>query len=164
MTLMLMFLIILAAIAGIALSSYLLLLFVRKGLKGDLKRFSRAMVGLLILQFIFGMTANLFATIPKVMPWLVFHELGPILVHAALATFLLILAIIFRVDAGRAGKYEKAAAIGGVSIAVAFVSGVVFVNLGQNNWFSLAMSVAFISAFTAYCSVVFSSNDRSEAR
>src|SRR5476649_1237790 len=115
MMLMLIFFIILAVVLGLALSTYLLLLFVRKGLKSDLKRFSRTMVGLLMLQFILGMTANLFATIPKVMPWLVFHELGPILAHAALATFLLIFAIIFRVDAGRAGKYEKAAAIGGAS-------------------------------------------------
>jgi heme A synthase len=161
---MLVALIIVAVVISLVILTALLQLFVKKGLKHNPVRFARAMIGLLFLQFALGMVSNLYATIPKEMPWLVFHEVGPILVHSALGTCLLILAVLFLVDATKRARDMMPAIIALSSIAASFACGVIFVNLGQNDISSLLMSLGFITALTAYCYVAFRSDKATKRR
>ena len=146
---------IIAAIILIALLSWALTIFVHRYLKDGLRPLARWLVGLLVVQFILGMASNLFVTIPKVKPYLVFHEFGPIAIHAANGVLIIILAVWLRILAGRQKRYIAPAAIGGVSAAIAFAAGVIFVNFGQNNIYSFIMAVGFITAFTEYAYIAF---------
>jgi hypothetical protein len=155
---MLLLIIILSASAiGVALISWLLTIFVKKVLKGRNDLLARVLIGLLVIQFILGMLANLFAQIPTVEPYVVWHYFGPILLHTLNGLFLLILSIIFIIHAIRVKKFVRPGIAGAVAIAIAIFCGVTFVNAGQNNVYSFIMSLGFIVAFIVYTYIAFTS-------
>jgi uncharacterized membrane protein len=139
----------------VALISALLVLFTAKVLKNRADRVALTIVILLMVQFILGMLANLFQDIPIVEPWLVFHQFGPILLHTINATFLLIFSVILLVNASKARRYVWMSIIGCASVIVAFASGLMFVNAGQNDILSFTMSLGFLTAFIAYTYIAF---------
>lgn len=155
MIMLLVITIIVIAAVVIALLAWGLRALVRRWLHDDLRNVAKLLVGLLVLQFVLGMAANLFQTIPTDKPWLVFHEFGAILLHTVNATVILILAIIFRILSARKKRLEKPASLGGTAVAVAYLCGIVFVNAGQNDIFSFIMALGFITAIIAYCYAAF---------
>ena len=159
---MLILVIILSILSALLLVTALLVWFVKKVLRGSNRRLSRIIVGLLILQFILGMLSNLFVQIPKVEPWLLFHQFGPILLHSVNALCLLIFSIIFLVQERKLRRNAKLAIVGTASIVLAFASGVVFVTAGQNNTFSFAMALGFITAFMVYGHISFTPGSKSK--
>lgn len=123
------------------------------------KKFAFIMIGLLWLQFLLGMLANLFQEIPKDKPDEVFHKFGFIMFHALLGWILLILAIVFLVKTIRAGT-DKRPAIGGLAnILAAFIFGETFVAT-QKDIFSLLMALAFLGALMSYARITFSSEPK----
>lgn len=139
-----------SVIVSVVVVSYLLNLFVCKVLKNDNSLLAIVMVGLLILQFILGMLANLFETIPKVQPYDVWHSPGPILFHSLNALVLIILSVIFLI---RAIKDRDSVTIGIISlicILLATYSGITFILTGQMNVYSFIMSMGFIVVFLFY--------------
>jgi hypothetical protein len=145
-----------SVIVGIAVISYLLSLFVRKVLHNNNTVLARVMVGLLTLQFILGMLANLYVTIPKVAPYDVWHHLGPVVFHSVNALILIILSVIFLI---RAIKEKNSVIIGSISvicISLATYSGVTFVLTGQMDIYSLIMSMGFIVVLLLYAWKAFS--------
>lgn len=143
-----------------SIATYALRLLVRRQLRDDIGKLSRLIVMLLALQFVLGMLANLFQAIPRTRPWVVFHELGPIAVHAPNALCLLILSAILLRIAVKQRRCVQAAIWGSVGTEVAFISGLIFVNFGQGGIFSFAMAVGFIVAMLAYTYVGFSALGR----
>lgn len=150
---MLALIIIGSVLLGLAIISTLLVLLVRFALQNNNLRIARLIVGLLALQFILGMLANLFASIPSYQPWRVFHYVGPIALHTFNGLCLLILACIFLRNALKTYQSIRQAVGGLICIVVAFASGTIFVNAGQNNVFSFIMALGFLGALLAYCSV-----------
>lgn len=129
--------------------------FVHVYLRDDLGRGARWLTGLLVLQFVLGMAANLFQKIPDDKPWMVFHELGPISLHTINALLILTLAVWLRVLAGRKRQFVVPVAVGGTAAAIAFVCGTIFVNLGQNDIFSYVMALGFIVALLEFAYIGF---------
>src|SRR5579872_4637344 len=142
--------IIISIIIVIGVLSFLLNLFVTKALHDNIGLLARVIVGLLVLQFILGMLANLFAQVPTKEPYLVFHQFGYISAHTTNAAILIILAVIFRIKAQTEKDSRVASIIGALGIFIAFLSGIIFVNLGQDDIFSFTMALGFITAFLAY--------------
>jgi len=112
---------------------------------------------LLVIQYILGMISNLEVQFPGNLPsgnawgWVWSNNLviamhilnGTLLVVVALVA--IILSIIAR---NRAGSI--AAIIGSGMIIYAWLSGAAFLGRGQQNIFSLQMSLGFMGAFVAY--------------
>jgi len=141
----------------LALIATLLTLLVRKGLHNDPRGLALLIVGLLVLQFVLGMLSNLFVTIPDVEPWRVFHYFGPVVLHTLNALCLVVFAVNYAVIVRKASRTMRiAGAVGGIAIVVAFASGVIFVNRGQNDVFSFTMSLGFITALVSYAFAAFS--------
>ncbi|MDR3642862.1 MAG: hypothetical protein P4L74_04520 [Candidatus Doudnabacteria bacterium] len=145
-----------SALASVAIISYLLNLFVRKALKNDNDLLARTLVGLLTLQFILGMLANLFVKIPDTQAYDVWHHLGPIEFHSINALVLVILSVIFLVRAVKNSSSVIIATISLISILIATYSGIAFVLTGQANAYSFIMSMGFIVAFLLYARKGFS--------
>ncbi|HXH26390.1 MAG TPA: hypothetical protein VNG90_00680 [Candidatus Acidoferrum sp.] len=117
-------------------------------------RLAGVIVGLLVLQYLLGMLANMYAEIPAKRPYEVFEQFGFIQVHVYTGLLLLILAIVFLVLSIRDNMY-KAAAVGGLaSMAFAFACGELFVFTQFDPW-SLLMSLGFLGAFASYLRVLF---------
>ena len=114
-----------------------------------MNRLAKILVGLLGLQFILGMLANLYSNIPKNHPYEVFGHFGYILIHSLNAILLLVLAIAFLWLAIKEKIHLTAAIWGLIGIIVAFISGHLFVST-QQNIYSLIMSLGFILAFGSY--------------
>gem|GEM_PF-2964140 len=141
----------------LALIATLLTVLVRKGLHSDPRGLALLIVALLVLQFVLGMLSNLFVTIPDVEPWRVFHYFGPVVLHTLNALCLVVFAVNYGVITRRKAKAMRiAGAIGGIGIVVAFLSGVTFVNRGQNDVYSFTMSLGFIVALVSYAFAAFS--------
>lgn len=119
------------------------------------KRFANIMVGLLTLQFILGVLANLYSTIPTDKPYDVFHQFGYIIFHALNGFVLLVLAVVFMVQAQKRGQYVEQARGGLGSIVLAFTFGELFV-FTQKDLFSFFMAISFLGALFAYTRVAFS--------
>lgn len=118
------------------------------------KRLVNTIFGLLVLQFVLGMLANLYATIPHQKPYEVFHQFGYILFHALNGTLLVILGIMFAVKSRKQAHFKYS--IGGlVNLLFAFTFGELFV-FTQNDIFSLLMALAFVGALLSYARIVFS--------
>lgn len=111
-------------------------------------------VGLLIIQFVLGMLANLYSTIPTDKPYEVFHQLGYINIHAINGTLLILLGIVFLVKSRKSSSFKPAAG-GLASMVVAYIFGELFL-FTQIDIFSLLMSIAFIGALFSYMRLVFS--------
>ncbi len=114
----------------------------------------RIILGSLVLQFVLGMLANLYATIPADKPYEVFHQVGFINLHALNGTLLLVLSTVLTVKARRL-PYFRPAAAGLFHIVLAFTFGELFV-FTQNDIFSLLMALAFMGALIIYARLVFS--------
>lgn len=120
------------------------------------KRLVNVILGLLIVQFVLGMLANLYASVPKDKPYLVFHQFGYIMFHALNGTLLVILGIILVVKNRK--KVIVKPAIGGlVNLLLAFTFGELFV-FTHHDIFSLLMALAFIGALMTYARIAFSSS------
>lgn len=110
-------------------------------------------MALLVLQFILGMLANLYATIPAQRPYEVFHELGFINLHAINGVLLLVLGSILVVKTRHESVFKRA--VGGLGgLVVAFACGEVFV-FTQQDMFSLLMALAFLGALFSYLRLAF---------
>lgn len=110
-------------------------------------------MGLLVVQFILGMLANLYATIPQQKSYEVFHHPGYILFHALNGTLLVVLGIILVVKTRGQAAYKPA--IGGLgNLLLAFAFGEFFV-FTQNDIFSLLMALAFVGALLSYARLAF---------
>jgi hypothetical protein len=117
-------------------------------------RLPRIILGLLVLQFILGMLANLYQEVPEGAPQEVYRQFGYISLHALNAAALVILAIVFLVKAVRQHR-AVGPAIGGLSaIVVAYACGVVFVETG-NDVLSFVMGLAFVGALIGYTRLAF---------
>jgi len=114
-----------------------------------MKKLSQWLVGLLVVQFVLGMFANAYSTIPADKPYEVFRQVGFIAPHAINGVLLLILAIVFVVKAYKQ-KQQLATAWGGLAgILIAFTAGELFV-FTQNDAWSIVMALAFLGAFARY--------------
>lgn len=103
---------------------------------------------LLVVQFILGMLANLYATIPTKKPYEVFHQLGFINLHAINGVLLLVLGSVLAVKLRRQPGFRQAAGgLGG--LVVAFACGELFV-FTQQDLFSLLMALAFLGSLFSY--------------
>ena len=118
------------------------------------KRLVNTILGLLVLQFVLGMLANLYATIPQQKPYEVFHQFGYILFHALNGTLLVVLGVVL-VSKSRKQASLKPAIGGLASLLLAFTFGELFV-FTQQDVFSLLMALAFIGAFMSYARIAFS--------
>jgi hypothetical protein len=126
------------------------------------------LMGLFVLQFILGMTLNLFVNLPKAHPgttggygsraihgygWALTNGGGIALtIHAWIALGMLAAAIAILVFAikSRVKSWIIAASIGLVFIISAFINGLNFINLGGHNANSMAMAISYIVAFSTY--------------
>jgi len=112
------------------------------------KKLVNSIVGLLILQFILGMLANLYSTIPTQKPYEVFHQFGFIIFHVLNGTLLLILGIILVTKTRKQSSFKPA--LGGlINLVLAFTFGEFFV-FTQRDIFSFLMALAFIGALMSY--------------
>jgi heme/copper-type cytochrome/quinol oxidase subunit 3 len=115
---------------------------------------TQTIFGLLIVQFVLGMLANLYATIPKHKPYDVFHQLGLINLHGINGTVLLILSVMLAVKS-RGTATARPARGGAACIVLAFAFGELFV-FTQQDIFSLLMALVFLGAFAVYAKLLFS--------
>jgi NADH:ubiquinone oxidoreductase subunit 2 (subunit N) len=119
------------------------------------RKLAGPLFGLLNLQFILGILANLYSAVPKNDPNKVFRTFGFIIFHAINGFILVVLAVVYLIWSIRHNSVYKAQAIGGLaSIALAAVFGELFVYT-QQDIFSLFMALSFISALLAYARVLF---------
>src|SRR5579872_3162467 len=123
------------------------------------KKLVNYIVGLLVLQFILGMLANLYATIPKQKSYEVFHQLGFITFHALNGTLILVLGIILVVKSPRKDPAFRPAVGGLVNVVLAFTFGEFYV-FTQKDIFSFLMALGFIVALLSYSRLAFSSHDK----
>lgn len=123
--------------------------------KDPLKIQSHVILGMLILQYLFGTAANLFVQFPnstseKVL-WQFAVKQFPLTVHMLLGVLLVIAGIVLLIRALR--KKDRnwiwAASIGLFSILVASFAGAQFIPT-QQDLYSYTMAIAFIAAFVAY--------------
>ena len=109
----------------------------------------RAQVGLLALQFVLGMLANLYQTINSAHPSDVFRQWGFIMAHSLNAGLVLVLAVVLLWQAVKRRSQIGWASWGLSGIVVAFLAGHLFV-ANQSELYSLAMSLGFILSFAVY--------------
>lgn len=123
------------------------------------KKLANSIVGLLIIQFVLGILANLYQQIPQDKPYEVFKQFGYIAFHALNGTLLLALGAVFLYQAIKRKAYKVEAISGLGALVFAFAFGELFV-FTQNNIFSLFMSLAFISALMRYTKVVYTMDEK----
>ncbi len=125
---------------------------------GQIQILTRAMMPLLILQFLLGMFANLFVTFTTssaANPLAsIFTEGSPALMaHVIIGIVLFVLSLIVLIFAGFTSRRRLLgiASLGFALMAVAFFSGIAFVfSAYTNNALSYLMAVGFIIAFIVY--------------
>lgn len=110
---------------------------------------AKSLVFLLVVEYILGMLANFYSEIPSDKPDEVFRHFGFIFVHSAVAVLLIILSVMFLVRALKGKSRTVNARWGLIGIAIAFISGHLFVG-NQSDIYSLIMSLGFIIAFGSY--------------
>jgi hypothetical protein len=119
------------------------------------KRLVNVILGLLVIQFLLGMLANLYAEIPQP-AYEVFHQAGYITFHALNGTLLVVLGIILIVKS-RKEHALKLPIAGLASMLFAYTFGELFV-FTQYDLFSFLMSVGFIGALLSYARLAFAKN------
>ncbi len=125
---------------------------------GQIQILARAMMPLLILQFLLGMFANLFVTFTTSSAAnrlaSIFTEGSPALMaHVIIGIVLFVLSLIVLIFAGFTSRRRLLgiASLGFASMAVAFFSGIAFVfSTYADNSLSYLMAVGFIIAFIVY--------------
>ncbi|HVS58525.1 MAG TPA: hypothetical protein VHD60_02170 [Candidatus Saccharimonadales bacterium] len=120
-------------------------------------KLTKTVFWLLMLQFVLGMLANLYGTIPHDKPYDVFRQVGFISAHALNGSLLLILGIVLAVKSRHTDAFRPAAA-GVFHVALAFTFGELFV-FTQQDIFSLLMALAFVGALVIYAKLVFADSD-----
>ncbi|MDB5163900.1 MAG: hypothetical protein JWS12_518 [Candidatus Saccharibacteria bacterium] len=122
------------------------------------KKLVDTILGLLVVQFILGMLANLYATLPEQKVYEVFHQLGFITLHAVNGTLLLVLGIILLVKSRKTRAFKPAT--GGLgNMVLAYIFGELFV-FTQRDIYSLLMALTFIGALLSYARLAFSNQAR----
>lgn len=112
---------------------------------------------LLIIQYVLGMISNLEVQFPNSLPdgnawgW-VWSNSSIIALHIVNGTLLIVVALVAIILSSVARNVAGivASIIGLAMIVFAWISGAKFLALGQQNTFSLWMSLGFIGAFVAY--------------
>jgi hypothetical protein len=126
------------------------------------------LLGLFVLQFIFGMTLNLFVSLPKVhsgttgayvsraahsYSWAITNGGGTALtIHALIALGMIVgglFTLIFSIKQ-HAKSWIISSAIGLLFLVSAAINGLNFISLGGHDANSMAMAVSYIIAFVAY--------------
>ena len=126
-----------------------------------LHRLAILVLVLLAVQFVLGMTLNLFTTFPNIPGGIVesnqflplFTEYPVLLVHYSLGVILFIFSIVILIFARgiREMHIFPVAMLGFFSVLAAFASGIEFmVHAFQNNTYSFTMSIGFIVALLTY--------------
>lgn len=120
-----------------------------------LKKLGVWMIGVLIIQYVLGMTSNLFVSFPTDgnpgLFWqFAWHQI-PTALHIIVGTLLFVFSIVILVIAmkQKVKRWITAGIIGIISIFVAAFAGAQFVST-QSNVFSYVMSLFFIIAFISY--------------
>lgn len=121
-----------------------------------MRRLAVGMLGALAGQFVLGMLANLYLTVPRHHPWTAAHPAWLLYAHAAYGAGLVFaaLSVVFRcLDSGvpRAGRWAATTLAG---TAAALVAGVAYVGGGQAAWLSLVMALGFAVAVTGSVGMV----------
>jgi len=123
--------------------------------KDPLKIQSHVLLGFLIVQYILGITINLFVQFPDTKSETVLWEFAKsqtaVMLHIILGGLLLIGACVFMVRAARSKNKQWiiSASVGLFAILVAVITGAKFVPT-QEDMFSFIMALAFIVALIAY--------------
>lgn len=116
----------------------------------SLTKMSGALMGLLSLQFILGMIANLYVEFPdttdQAQLWQAAWSTWSVAAHMVVALLILVLGLVIALRA-KAGKVL--AWLGFVGILVAALGGEEFVRLQTETW-SLVMAFGFIAAMGLY--------------
>jgi len=120
-----------------------------------LKKLGRWMIGILVVQYVLGMTSNLFVNFPDSggpgIMWKFAWKQIPVALHILVGISLLIFSIAILVIAikKKAKTWIITGTVGLISILIAGFSGAQFVST-QNNVYSYLMSIFFIIAFVSY--------------
>lgn len=123
--------------------------------KDPLKIQTHFILGILFLQYLFGMFANLFVQFPDTKNETALWEFArgqvAVMIHIIIAFLLLIAAVVLLIRSIRRKdkSWVTGASVGLFWILVAFISGVRFIPT-QEDLYSFFMSVAFILAFLSY--------------
>jgi len=117
------------------------------------KKLVNIILSLLVLQFILGILANLYSTVPSQKPYDVFHQFGFIIFHALNGTLLLVLGIILVIKFRKQTSFKLAAG-GLLNLILAFTFGEFFV-FTQHDIFSFLMAMGFIGALLLYAKIAF---------
>jgi len=122
------------------------------------KYIPKTIVGLLVLEFIFGTLAGLYQEIPEGSDRLeVYKPVGLIFFHVVIAVVLFVLALVFVIRTKQQKQSSKlvGASIGGLScIALALISGVLFIGTA-NDIFSFTMMLFALGGLLSYAQIVF---------
>jgi hypothetical protein len=118
------------------------------------KRLPQVILGLLILQFVLGMLANLYQELPDTDREVVLKQFGYISVHGLVALMLLVFGGWLVYLTKRSGRSMRLPVAGLGAMLVAFVCGLAFVSTGNDLW-SLLMAITFLGAFINYLRLVF---------
>ncbi len=114
----------------------------------------RVIVALLVIQFLLGVLASMYAEIPDGHPEEVFHQFGLITLHMINGTLLLILGAVFVYQAVKHRAYKREAINGLGAMLAAYVFGELFV-FTQNDLMSFFMAGSFIGALLPYARVMY---------
>lgn len=120
-------------------------------------KLARAIVGLLVVQFLLGVLASMYQEVPEGHPEEVFRQFGFIMVHILNGTLLLVLGAVFLYQAvkRKAFKREAMSGLGAMIAAYAFGEAFVFT---QNDLMSFLMAGSFIGALLPYARVMYTAH------
>ncbi|HEY3419526.1 MAG TPA: hypothetical protein VGK23_03155 [Methanomassiliicoccales archaeon] len=114
---------------------------------------------LLYLQFWLGMSMNLFIPIPTLTPFDFFGygEGVVLLAHIINGIAILVVGsyIAYLIPRTRVRWLNIQSALSGVFVLIALAGGFAYVLGGQNDGFSMAMAMSFISLFTVFFAMIF---------
>lgn len=123
--------------------------------KDPLKIQSYFILGFLVLQFLFGMFANLFVQFPNTrnegVLWKFAGQQVSVAAHMFIALLLLIggIVLLIRVIRKKDKQWIIAASVGLFALIIATFAGVQFIPT-QQNVYSYIMAIAFLIAFVSY--------------
>ncbi|MGH7203495.1 MAG: hypothetical protein ACREHC_03570 [Candidatus Levyibacteriota bacterium] len=135
--------------------------------KNAFSKHALGLIGMLSLQFLLGMFANLFIEFPEKASekqlWAFTWTQIPLDLHIIIGLGLLIGAVVLFIKAIRQKNRQWliASSIGGVAIVVADYTGASFIS-SQSDSYSFAMAVSFIVALLAYGWGVYKENELSK--
>lgn len=109
---------------------------------------------MLFIQYWLGMSINLFIEIPLKTPLNFFDYSGSVevLVHIAngILIFAVALAMLAYLLKQKGTLFSKLSVLAAAFVAIAIAGGLMFLLMGQDNSFSMAMAMSFISVYSIY--------------